>query len=296
MNPQLFQNNNNNKTGGNVNMEAFNMGFSNMAVNPNSGKPPIAQQPVAAQMRGAAPVPRLNLNQVNGNNNINANAMRGANSKQPTVSQTARPSSRGAVGIRGGGGGGGAAPKKVDEQPGHRLEDFGLPQSARMALPTDNPVIPTNFDLQFSSDTPIVATIPPDILAAMSSATDEDRPSTRRSRLRSRGGTEYLASVEASTSNPNPTPQTAIGPLEVNADGTIAVENNAVPTQVVYAQAPSERQRSSVDGGRKGKHITENQTQGNSDQYGMAMLNPRDMALRNKQMANGTIGANGVYR
>ena len=265
------------------------MDFSNMSVNVNSGKPPIAQQPVAGQMRGAGatPVPQLNLNQVSANTNINAtNSIRLTNAKQPTVSQTARPSSRGAVNVRG------AASKKPDK-PGHRLEDFGLPQSARMALPSDNPIIPSSFELQFPSDThtPILATIPPDIIAAMASATDEDRPSTRRSRLRSRGGTEYLASVEANN-NPNPTPQTAIGPLEVNADGTIAVESNAVPTQVVYAQAPAAQQRSNVDGGgRKGKHINENQTQGS-----MNALNPRDMALRNKQMANGTIGANGVYR
>ena len=249
-------------------MAAVNTGFSNLTIassGDNSNKPPVAQK------SNVAAVPKLNLSQMNNNTTATNNATNKAKQQQPTVSQTARPVSRGSLPKNG---------TKVSEVQGPRLEDFGLPQSARMALPTDNPVIPTSFELHLSSDMPMVATIPPDIIAAMAAgATDEDRPSTRRSRLRSRGGTEYLASVENSNAaNNNATPQTAIGPLEVNADGTVSTDNtNLAPTQVVYAQAPTDSQRSTGDGGRKGKHIN-------------GQLNPRELALRNKQAAAGSLG------
>jgi hypothetical protein len=257
-------------------MAAVNTGFSNLTIasGDNSNKPPVAQK------NNAAAVPKLNLSQMNNNTTATNSATNNATNKakqQPTVSQTARPVSRGSIPKNG---------TKVSEvQGGPRLEDFGLPNSARMALPTDHPVMPTSFELHLSSDMPMVATIPPDIIAAMAAgATDEDRPSTRRSRLRSRGGTECLASVEnySNSANNNPTPQTAIGPLEVNADGTVSTENtNLAPTQVVYAQAPTDSQRSTGDGGRKGKHINGGQ------------LNPRELALRNKQAAAGSLGTLG---
>ena len=162
--------------------------------------------------------------------------MRGVEKKQPLVSQTARQQS-------------GGASDAVEQQRGAA--------SAREALPNDA----LNFDLGSLVTDMVAMPMPSDLLGPMPDInSDSDRPSTRRSRLRSHGG-DMAANSER--------PQSAAGGLDVPHD----MVTNAAPVtlhnpdatstlRVVTSSGPgpapdaSKRSSaSSLQGGRKGKNI-----------------------------------------
>ena len=162
--------------------------------------------------------------------------MRGVEKKQPLVSQTARQQS-------------GSASDAVEQQRGAA--------SAREALPNDA----LNFDLGSLVTDMVAMPMPSDLLGPMPDInSDSDRPSTRRSRLRSHGG-DMAANSER--------PQSAAGGLDVphdmvtnaapvtlhNPDATSTLR---VVTSTGPGPAPDASKRSSassLQGGRKGKNI-----------------------------------------
>lgn len=159
--------------------------------------------------------------------------------EKPLVSKTARPQSKGATPQQ-------QQPKQQQQQ----QQSY----SARAPLPTD---VPHTFDMTGLSTELAAVPMPADLLGPGPDA-DIERPSTRRSRLRSRGG-DYAAEGDAR-------PQSAAGGLDVpndaitnaapvvmhNADGTDATST----LRVVHATQPDAGTRSSApSGGRKGKNI-----------------------------------------
>ena len=163
--------------------------------------------------------------------------------KVPLVSKTARPQSKGATPQQS---------KQQQQQQPKQLQQQSY--SARAPLPSDTP---HSFDMAGLSTELAAVPMPADLLGPGPDA-DIERPSTRRSRLRSRGG-DYAPEGDAR-------PQSAAGGLDVpndaitnaapvvmhNADGTDATST----LRVVHATQPDAGLRSSApSGGRKGKNI-----------------------------------------
>ena len=158
----------------------------------------------------------------------------GGDKGPPLVSQTSRPRS----------GAGSTKPSVPQQQLQQQQSSF----SAREPLPSD----PANFDLSALATEIAAVPMPTDLLGPIHADISGDRPSTRRSRLRSRGAGDER-------------PQSAAGGLDVPNDRV----TNAAPVtmhmpdgsdatsllRVVQAAPDASKRSSAPAGGRKGKHL-----------------------------------------
>jgi len=141
---------------------------------PQDQQQPLQQQHANSNVRGGQGIGKPPLQPVVPKLNLFASADGGGVGGPIMVSQTARPNSRG------GNAGGRSNNMNFDGAAGG-----GGALSARAALPTDNAPFPFAMDSLSFSATPAVP-MPADLLGPMPDV-DSERPSTRRSRLRSRG-------------------------------------------------------------------------------------------------------------
>lgn len=174
---------------------------------------------------GVPIIPKLNIR--------NNPTVKGKQDKNSLVSQTSRPRSVT-----------GASKGSSNATP--------TSYSARDPLPLDTPY---SFNVDAISSELAVIPMPAELLGPMPDL-EIDRPSTRRSRLRSRGGDnagsdERPQSAAGGLDVPHDTVTNAAPVIMHNPDGTEATST----LKVVQAAPDASTRSSAISGGRKGKHI-----------------------------------------